>query len=127
VLGSNASAASIVRVVRQWDVNGRARVESFDHSLQYFRKRYFRDGMYTEEFEGLRLRGNDFRPLVENVLSGENSDAADNVIALFVILYRLRNNLFHGNKWDYGIADQFDNFSSANAALMSALDMYGDI
>jgi hypothetical protein len=33
----------------------------------------------------------------------------------------LRNNLFHGVKWAYGIRDQRSNFEHANQALMAAI------
>jgi len=75
----------------------------------------------------LLLRENDNEPLVVSVLKGENNNPADIVGALLIIVFRLRNNLFHGAKWAYGIAGQLDNFSNANEVLMAALDTHGEI
>jgi hypothetical protein len=44
-----------------------------------------------------------------------------------MIVLRLRNNLFHGAKWAYGIADQRENFQHANAALMRLLEKHGEL
>lgn len=43
--------------------------------------------------------------------------------ALLQIAMGLRNNLFHGLKWQYRLRDQFHNFSHANAVLMAAIDL----
>jgi hypothetical protein len=45
--------------------------------------------------------------------------------ALLVIVYRLRNNLFHGEKWEGGISGQKDNFDNANRVLIAALECNG--
>ena len=60
---------------------------------------------------------------MEVVLKGENTNLVDEITALLMIVYRLRNNLFHGLKWDYGIRDQFDNVIHANAVLMKSVDL----
>ena len=46
---------------------------------------------------------------------------------MLTIIYRYRNNLFHGVKWGYELADQLHNFTHANNALMKALDRYGEL
>lgn len=127
VLDTNASANKILAISREWAGDGRLRPESFASNLLYFRERYFKDGEATDHFGGLLLRENDNEPLVVSVLKGENNDPGDIVCALLIIVFRLRNNLFHGTKWAYGIAGQFDNFSNANEVLMAALDIHGEI
>ena len=97
---------------------------AFARSLAYFKDRYFQNGMATEHFRGLNLRRNDEPSLVEAVLKGENTNPIDGVIVLLIVVFRLRNNLFHGAKWAYGISDQLGNFTHANATLMSALDIH---
>lgn len=57
------------------------------------------------------------------VLAGHNEPAAV-LTALLLIVHRLRNNLFHGPKWSYGIADRRANFDNANLVLMAAMDMH---
>lgn len=126
-LNTSASAAAILAMFHEWSNQGLLNVAAFAESLDYFKARYFTDGSATGHFPGLNLRKNDNPSLVEAVLKGENTDPADGVSALFIVVYRLRNNLFHGAKWAYGIRGQLDNFKHANAALMSALEIHGSL
>lgn len=121
VLNRNASANAICAFTAQWASCGGLDVTPFESSLTYFRHRYFDNGEVTENFQGLRLRANDKPELVKAVLKGENTDPKDAVSAMLIIVYRFRNNLFHGEKWAYGIRGQFDNFTHANTVLMAAL------
>lgn len=93
----------------------------FATELQFFRSRYFESGEPTSHFPGLNLRKNDHPSMVRAVLDGTNQNPEDCVAAVLIVIYRLRNNLFHGAKWGNGLADQLDNFTHANTALMSAL------
>lgn len=126
-LKTNASAAAILAVVHEWADQGRLNVAAFAESLDYFKARYFKNGTATQNFQGLSLRKNDNPSLLEAVLRGENTNPADSVSALLIIVYRLRNNLFHGVKWAYGIRGQLGNFTHANTALMSALEIHGHL
>jgi hypothetical protein len=51
---------------------------------------------------------------VERVIRGQSSGDAEIVSAVLIIVLRLRNNLFHGVKWSYGIKGQLENFRNAN-------------
>jgi hypothetical protein len=79
------------------------------------------DGKETPHFESLRLRPRDEPELVLAVLNRTNEDIVDKVFALFMVVYRLRNNLFHGYKWAYRLRDQKSNFENASRVLMVAL------
>lgn len=125
VLNTSASAAAIFNAVQGWAQRGRLNANAFSESLTYFKDRYFKNGHATDHLHGLNLRNNDNRPLVESVLKGENNDPIGCVSALLIVAYRLRNNLFHGVKWAYGISDQLDNFTHANDALITALETNG--
>ncbi len=125
VLGNNASAAAIETAVADLDRQGRLQPKEFDLVLAYFRNRYFKVGSPTPFFSDLNVRKNDNPPLVTAVLSGANNQPSDCVSATLIVVYRLRNNLFHGTKWAYGIAGQLDNFTAATQALMTMLDQHG--
>lgn len=118
-----ASPATIVKQVRQWQTQGRLHAKSFEEPLSYFTDRYFSNGDFTHFFHGLKFRPHDRRPLVERVLTGQAANLDDRIIALLLIVYRLRNNLFHGEKWSYGIAEQEGNFLNANQVLIGALQI----
>jgi hypothetical protein len=123
-LKTNASADSILKLSREWEDAGLLDPKSFASSLSYFRNRYFNSGEPTEFFDGLHLRANDNPTLVSTVLKNESSSTADSIGALLIIVFRLRNNLFHGIKWAYGLRGQLDNFTNANAVLMAALEIH---
>ena len=90
--------------------------------MAYFRQRYVSDGQTNHKFESLHFRRNDRRELVEAVLLGHEATAIEIVKALLIIVFRLRNNLFHGIKWAYEMRDQQRNFENAIAVLTRVLD-----
>src|SRR5579871_2431979 len=96
LLGTNASAKAIIELVRHWAKRGRLDAERFESALEYFRNRYFQDGGWTTHFSSLNLRDNDRPELVSSVLSRQSADATASVASLLIVIYRLRNNLFHG-------------------------------
>lgn len=125
-LQTHASSSSILVLARRNYEQGQLNLELFEPSLNYFRHRYFVDGAFTENFDGLHLRDNDNLQLVRQVIQGGNENPGDVVAALLIIIYRLRNNLFHGVKWAYGIQGQLRNFEFANRALMIAITQFGE-
>jgi len=126
-LRTNASSNRILALVHEWAAQNRLNVAPFAQSLDYFKNRYFNGGEFAELFQGLNLRPSDSPELVKAVLRGENTNDADCVAALLIIVYRLRNNLFHGVKWADGIRDQSGNFTNASNAIMAALETHGHL
>ena len=124
-LSTRGSSTAILALTHEWLAQGRLVTEPFAESLLYFQRRYYANGVETQHLVGLHLRPNDCRDLVHAVLKGENTNPADCVAALLIVVYRLRNNLFHGAKWAFGIQGQLDNFTHANSTLMSALTIVG--
>jgi hypothetical protein len=121
-LRTNASARGILVLTHEWAARDVLRPEIFARALEYLRLRYFPDGQESEHFRHLHLRGNDSPALVRSVLNRENQDPADTVAAILIVIYRFRNNLFHGRKWDYQLRGQLGNFEMANDTLMLALE-----
>ncbi len=125
-LNTNASANRILKLTYDWANTSRLHNELFTNPLAYFQERYFQNGNFTEYFHALNLRRNDNPDLVASVFNGDNTEPADQVAALLIVVLRLRNNLFHGVKWAYGISGQFENFTYANAILMAALEIHSN-
>ena len=121
-LDTAASSARIGALVKSWNEDESLSLVPFAESLAHYKQRYFRNGAPTEHYAGLLLRPTDNPALVEAVLNGANEDPTDCVTVLLIVVYRLRNNLIHGMKWAYGIADQRENFLFASAALVAALN-----
>jgi hypothetical protein len=120
LLNRDADADVIVEQCGAWDLAGRLRVETYDQSLEYFRRRYRPGALATLDalFRG-RVAG---RELVEREINGDPLHRAQRVAALFIIVFRLRNNLFHGQKIIDGLLGQRENFVHANNSLRAALD-----
>lgn len=96
--------------------------ESVSNAYEFFERRYGLSENPNYRFEALlNTRGRNLRsPIL--VGYSENANNSQRVIALALICYRLRNNLFHGTKAGIGIADQADNFQQTNLFLKSLLD-----
>lgn len=124
ILGTQGNATSIAQAVERWHQTGALDPTLFDHELTYFSARYYAHGEPTYHFSQLHFKPRDPKPMVRAVLSGTDNDPRHTAVAALLIVYRYRNNLFHGVKWQYELADQLGNFNAANAILMKALDRY---
>lgn len=122
-LETSASAQAILKKVKKWDERGFLKDSEFEPFVLYFKKRYVENEKTNDRFKALHLRKNNCPELVSKVLLGENREIVDIIAALLVIVYRYRNNFFHGTKWAYGMRDQLGNFNTSNALLMKAIEI----
>lgn len=127
ILNNSGSAAKICAAVADWHGSGMLQAEDYKDELAYFRDRYFSDNTFTYNFDHLNLRAKDKAPLVRAVINGSDDNPRTCTAAIFIIIFRYRNNLFHGIKWQHGLAGERNNFINANAALMKALDQFGQL
>lgn len=123
-LDTHGNAKTILAVAEQWANTGLLTNESFNPELAYFRNRYYVNGGFTCHFDSLNFGGADKQDLVKRVLKNGAADLAEVAAALLIIVYRFRNNFFHGVKWAYEIHGQFENFSHANSVLMQAIELH---
>ena len=91
-------------------------------TLQYLQRRYIKNGSTNERFMRLRLRNNDDTTSVQRVLLGLTNNSCDIIKAIIMIIYRYRNNLFHGEKAIASLPIQKDNFIYANKFLIACLE-----
>lgn len=96
----------------------------FQKHLEYFKNRYVNHGVFTHRFQFLYFRINDRQQLVEEVLLGTNNNSNDKILAITIIIYRFRNNLFHGLKEIQHIDQQNENFEMANSFLTTLIDNF---
>jgi hypothetical protein len=127
IMEANARVDRITEKVDAWAAADPQEADQYDAELAYFRDRYFANGELTYHFPYLDLRKSDHPDLVEAVIQGANDDPRDRMLALLMIVWRLRNNLFHGAKWAYQIKGQRENFTHANAVLMRVLERHGQL
>jgi hypothetical protein len=125
VLASDGCARVVCDAVAQWNNAGALDAALFDDELAYFKARYYAGNDFTYHFDNLHLGRSDRAPMVRAVLDGSDNDPQHRLATALIIVYRYRNNLFHGLKWQYELAGQLNNFNAANAILMKALDRYG--
>ncbi len=100
------------------------KLNDFSEHLDYFKNRYIVNGTTNVRFEHLYFRRNDRRDLVESVLIGNNVEVFNIVLTLSIIVYRFRNNLFHGIKEMQSIDQQRENFENANLILKGILSYF---
>lgn len=127
VLSNNANIPRIrQRVTEAANLGTGIDAAPFQESLAYFTARYYTNGDFNQRFEQLRFQNgqNGGRAEAEAVLNGTQTTAPEILTALLAIIYRLRNNLFHGEKWTYYFKDQLDNFTHACLVLMRTIEMF---
>lgn len=93
----------------------------FESSLFYIKERYTADNNTNERFEHLRIAPYARKEFVKQVLLGNDNNTSNIILALAIIVYRYRNNLFHGEKNFMLLNEQEENFSIANQVLKSIL------
>jgi hypothetical protein len=94
---------------------------SLEDCLAFWSFRYRNPEGFSSRFDGLHFRPNDRREIVEDVLLGNRGDLKDKLLSLMVIVYRLRNNLFHGLKTIDMLNDQVQNLNTASQCLGTLL------
>lgn len=87
----------------------------------YLKNRYVSNGGFTDKYYALNLERSGNPPEVNQMLNGVSQSKAIDLKACLVIIFRLRNNLFHGEKWRYNLVGQYENFSNASKTLMALM------
>ena len=124
VFGCQASVPAIIRGVEDWQRTNKLSGQPWQSSLQYFQSRYVTGSNVNRVFAGLRFGNQDDRRLVASVLTGRQQGVSEVAKALLLIVHRLRNNLFHGEKWADPLEPQLNNFQHANRLMMLAIDTH---
>ncbi|MPX90430.1 hypothetical protein [Salinivibrio sp. VYel1] len=94
-----------------------------DQISSYFRARYTENGEYSYRYHHLRLERSGNPQEVTAMLLG-GADHREALIGCLAILYRYRNNLFHGEKWEHEIQGQQENFERATSLLRWLMDQH---
>lgn len=97
---------------------------SLANTWSYFRGRYVQNnGEMSRSFESFKFNRNDNKPWVSAILRlNEDASAAEKLEALLRIAFRLRNNLYHGEKNIRTLSEQNENFRHMNQLLMNLID-----
>ncbi len=107
------------------EINNRVfEIAEFQAFLDYFKIRYVQNGATNVRFDNLHFRPSDRKVFVQQVLLDTLTDIREIILAITIIIYRLRNNLFHGLKDIRVIDQQRDNFNQANSFLTTLLNHF---
>jgi len=94
----------------------------FHDIYEFFQNRYIDSGNINERFRNLNFRNNDREVLVQNALINNNSTNNIKILTIGIIVYRFRNNLFHGVKDFHLLNGQIENFRNANRYLKTFIN-----
>ncbi|EHH1077622.1 hypothetical protein J7I01_003283 [Vibrio parahaemolyticus] len=97
----------------------------FSEELAFWSNRYIEEGATNKPFDKLGFTHKPHIKLVSDVLLGNQTDALKVAHAILLIVYRLRNNLFHGNKDITQIHNQVTNLDMASKALINVATISG--
>src|SRR5262245_51755992 len=101
VLENNAGAGRLLQLALDLKAADLINSAVFEGPLAHWRARYFPDGQPSHHWYALHMDRTTKKnqALVSSVLTGQESQPVHVLQALLLIVYRLRNNLFHGEKW----------------------------
>jgi hypothetical protein len=92
-------------------------------AVRFWSARYLTDRKFNNRFYGLHFRPNNRQEHVEAVLRRETDDPQGQLLAVMIIIYRLRNNLFHGLKQIDSLNEQMRNLATASHALAAIVQI----
>lgn len=90
--------------------------------VEYLRNRYYVGEELTNHYQHLHIERSGTPAEVVEMLCNEGCSNYVQLIGCLVVIFRLRNNLFHGEKWRYQLQGQLDNFHQANKFLRNIMD-----
>lgn len=96
-----------------------------DTAIDYWSTRYISSNNTNEKFRKLRVKGQENINLVKNTLLGHEVSKTNQIHAILIIIYRLRNNMFHGMKDLKELEKQQNNFDHASTFLKCILESSG--
>lgn len=126
ILESEATVEKIKNKIYEWGKGDKLKDQWFSDTLNYFIDRYIdkKTGEPNEKFTSLRFRNNDDKAFVISALKGISKNYSEQLAACLMIVYRFRNNFFHGVKWADKMRGQKDNFDYSIELLKGCLDRF---
>ncbi|AXM98056.1 hypothetical protein ACU5P1_04960 [Pseudomonas plecoglossicida] len=101
---------------------GRCEINTY---LPYLKQRYTENGDLNYRFHHLHIDRSGNPPEITDTLQKNNTSEKTKLIGCLGVIFRLRNNLFHGEKWQYELREQEQNFSNATSFLLKCMQAAG--
>ncbi|MBY6059763.1 hypothetical protein [Leisingera daeponensis] len=120
---TNANQDSIVAFARKC-APSHDQIREFQPAFDYFRARYIEGHRTNHKFASLVSGNSQLAKPIEDALLERESSGTAKLTGLLLIAYCLRNNLFHGTKWAWGLGDQYENLAYATLVLTETLSAF---
>lgn len=122
---NHASIGAFQRAIQKYQSAraSQAAKQTLQECLSFWQFRYKTPDGFNDYFDSLYFRQNDKRDHVEDVLIGLLTTDEEKLLALMIITYRLRNNLFHGLKTLDMLNYQVQNLNTASRCLAAILEL----
>lgn len=120
-LGGYCNIAEIRKFAATLEAQGFIDKCDTNEYLPYLKERYFVDGQLTHHFQHLHIERSGNPAEIVEALCDVAASEKTKLIGCLGIIFRLRNNLFHGEKWQYQLRDQRNNFKNATNFLLSCM------
>lgn len=122
VLNCHCNIRVIKKLVSNLEQQNRLAGIDISPYVEYLQHRYYLGGSLTCHYHHLHVERSGNPAEVVEMLSSEDCSNSVKLIGCLVVVFRLRNNLFHGEKWRYRLQGQLDNFQQANEFLRNVMD-----
>ena len=97
-------------------------IDEINTAYLFFKERYVLNPNFQNRFDGLKITSEELRNFLIESFADENATKLVKVNVCLNIIYRYRNNLFHGSKEISFIHEQADIFRTSNRLLKYILD-----
>jgi PAS domain S-box-containing protein len=121
-LNNEANVNEIKKYVESIKCDGSLYQFNIASYIRYLHTIDFANGKFTQFYSGLKMEHSKSGiEYVEKLLQGNSISKEEELVGCLVIIYCLRNNLFHGYKWQYQLQGQYNNFTRVNKLLMELI------
>lgn len=97
--------------------------QKLNYAWIYFHQRYVANNGPTHLFYSFEFKPKDKKDVVlETLIKNETATPVEKLEVQLRIIFRLRNNLYHGEKEAARLYEQNENFRQANLLLMAIID-----
>lgn len=100
-----------------------SKTDDMDRLWEYFKSRYVNGNVASEKFNDFVFNDDCIKSKVLEELIKDNSPLKNKMKTILRIVFRLRNNLFHGEKDISQLYEQNELFNNANEFLSILLDL----
>ena len=90
---------------------------------KHFKTRYVKNNDISDSFNSFEFKNDSIKESVKTILKKENPTLSEKLDSLLKICFRLRNNLYHGEKAVEKLYQQNKNFEMANTFLMELIEV----